>query len=60
MIGKMHTAMEASLTDAKSKLANIQIEKQKLYEKEEVQQDRIFWIKDELNKLEKLMEDGNE
>ncbi len=57
MIGKMHTAMEASLTDAQSKLANIQIEKQKLYEKEEVQQDRISWIKGELNKLEKLMGD---
>lgn len=57
MIGKMHTAMEASLDDAKSKLANIQIEKQKLYEMEEVQQDRILWIKDELNKLEKLMGD---
>ncbi len=57
MIGKMHTAMEASLTDAKSKLGNIQIEKQKLYQAEEVQQDRITWIKDELNKLEKLMGD---
>ena len=60
MIGKMHTAMEASLADAKSQLANIQIQKQKLYEKEEVQTDRISWIKGELNKLEKLMEDGNE
>lgn len=29
MIDKLHTAMEASLTDAKSKLANIQIEKTK-------------------------------
>lgn len=57
MIGKMHTAMEASLADAKSQLANIQIEKTKLYEKEEVQQDRISWIKGELNKLEKLMGD---
>lgn len=57
MIGKMHTAMEASLTEANSKLANIQIEKQKLYQAEEVQQDRIIWIKDELNKLEKLMGD---
>jgi len=60
MICKMHTAMEASLADAKSQLANIQIQKQKLYEKEEVQTDRISWIKGELNKLEKLMEDGNE
>lgn len=57
MIGKMHTAMEASLADAKTQLANIQIQKQKLYEKEEVQTDRISWIKDELNKLEKLMGD---
>jgi hypothetical protein len=57
MIGKMHTAMEASLADAQSQLANIQIEKTKLYEKEEVQQDRISWIKGELNKLEKLMGD---
>ena len=54
MIGKLHTAMEASLTDAKSKLANIQIEKQKLYEAEEVQQDRITWIKGELEKLENM------
>jgi len=54
MIGKLHTAMEASLTDAKSKLANIQIEKQKLYEAEEVQQDRIIWIEGELEKLEKM------
>ena len=54
MIGKLHTAMEASLTDAKSKLANIQIEKQKLYEAEEVQQNRIIWIKGELEKLENM------
>jgi len=54
MIGKLHTAMEASLVDAKSKLANIQIEKQKLYEAEEVQQDRIIWIEGELEKLEKM------
>jgi|TARA_R110000744_G_scaffold64126_1_gene132039 hypothetical protein len=54
MIGKLHTAMEASLTDAKSKLANIQIEKQKLYEAEEVQQDRIIWIEGELEKLENM------
>jgi hypothetical protein len=54
MIGKMHTAMEASLTDAKSKLANIQIEKQKLYQEEEVQQDRIIWIEGELEKLENM------
>jgi len=54
MIGKMHTAMEASLTDAQSKLANIQIEKQKLYEAEEVQQNRIIWIKGELEKLENM------
>ena len=60
MIGKMHTAMEASLASAKSKLAQIQIEKQNLYNQEEVQQDRIIWIKHELNKLEKLMEDGDE
>jgi len=54
MIGKLHTAMEASLTDAQSKLANIQIEKQKLYEAEEVQQNRIIWIKGELEKLENM------
>lgn len=54
MIGKLHTAMEASLTDAKSKLANIQIEKQKLYDAEEVQQDRIIWIEGELEKLENM------
>mgnify|MGYP006449147283 FL=1 len=54
MIGKMHTAMEASLTDGQSKLANIQIEKQKLYEAEEVQQNRIIWIKGELEKLENM------
>lgn len=54
MIGKLHTAMEASLADAKSKLANIQIEKQKLYEAEEVQQDRITWIEAELEKLENM------
>ena len=54
MIGKMHTAMEASLRDAKSKLANIQIEKQKLYQEEEVQQDRIIWIEGELEKLENM------
>jgi predicted nuclease with TOPRIM domain len=57
MIDKLHTAMEASLTDAKSKLANIQIEKQKLNEKEKVQNERIAWVKEELNKLEKLMGD---
>ncbi len=54
MIGKLHTAMEASLVDAKSKLANIQIEKQKLYQAEEVQQDRIIWIEGELEKLENM------
>lgn len=54
MIGKLHTAMEASLVDAKSKLANIQIEKQKLYQAEEVQQDRITWIEAELEKLENM------
>ena len=54
MIGKMHTAMEASLVDAKSKLANIQIEKQKLYQAEKVQQDRIIWIEGELEKLENM------
>jgi hypothetical protein len=54
MIDKLHTAMEASLTDAQSKLANIQIEKQKLYEAEEVQQNRIIWIKGELEKLENM------
>ena len=54
MIDKLHTAMEASLTDAQSKLANIQIEKQKLYEAEEVQQKRIIWIKGELEKLENM------
>ena len=54
MIDKLHTAMEASLTDAQSKLANIQIEKQKLYEAEEVQQDRITWIEAELEKLENM------
>tara|TARA_Y100000389_G_C17405626_1_gene487848 strand:+ start:1246 stop:1419 length:174 start_codon:yes stop_codon:yes gene_type:complete len=54
MIGKLHTAMEASLVDAKSKLANIQIEKQKLYQAEEVQQDRIIWIEAELEKLENM------
>lgn len=57
MIDKLHTAMEDSLTDAKSKLANIQIEKQKLNEKEKVQNERIAWVKEELNKLEKLMGD---
>lgn len=57
MIDKLHTAMQASLTDAKSKLANIQIEKQKLNEKEKVQNERITWVKEELNKLEKLMGD---